>query len=74
MPLHFVASQTKCNDKSKSSFIVTNFNYQEAVIMSLKTENQYETDEIKPFSELEWLATLSVTATSFAPYIADIFG
>ena len=42
--------------------------------MSLKTENQYETDEIKPFSELEWLATLSVTATSFAPYIADIFG
>lgn len=42
--------------------------------MSLKTENQYEIDEIKFFSELQWLAALSVTAAHYAPYIVDMFG
>ncbi|MHB1237377.1 MAG: hypothetical protein ACYCY7_07425 [Gallionella sp.] len=42
--------------------------------MSLKPETHYDRDEIEFFSELGWLATLSVTVVSFAPYIADIFG
>jgi hypothetical protein len=42
--------------------------------MSLKPENELGKEELNFFSELGWLATLSVSVATFAPYILDIFG